>query len=98
MPLGAVLFVMNITEGVLREQTVRDRPDRGRLLVFELGWVVDGLSIMMFFLVDVVGLLVFIYAVGYMQGDVRVDCSSGGVLPLRRVDAASWSAPPTSSS
>jgi NADH-quinone oxidoreductase subunit L len=34
--------------------------------------VVDGLSIMMYFLVSVVGLIVFIYAVGYMHGDVRV--------------------------
>ena len=34
--------------------------------------MVDGLSIMMFFLVNLVGLLVFIYAVGYMHGDIRV--------------------------
>ena len=44
----------------------------GQPLVFELGWVVDGLSTMMFLVVTTVSLLVFIYAVGYMQGDVRV--------------------------
>ena len=70
---ATVLFVMNMTEGVLAQKTIRDRPDREPILVFELGWVVDGLSIMMYFLVNVVGLIVFIYAVGYMKGDVRVD-------------------------
>ncbi len=67
-----VLFVQNMTEGVLGKVTF----EIGRIgsdLVFELGWVVDGLSIMMYFLVNVVGLLVFIYAVGYMHDDVRVD-------------------------
>ena len=37
--------------------------------------MVDGLSIMMYFLVNVVGLIVSIYAVGYMKDDVRVDWS-----------------------
>ena len=41
--------------------------------MFELCWVVDGLSILMFFLVNFVGLIVFVYALGYMKGDVRVD-------------------------
>jgi NADH-quinone oxidoreductase subunit L len=40
-------------------------------LVLEWGWVVDGLSIMMFTVVGVVGLFVFTYAKGYMAGDVR---------------------------
>ncbi len=44
----------------------------GEPLVFELGWTVDGLSTMMFFVVTTISLLVFIYAVGYMHGDVRV--------------------------
>jgi NADH-quinone oxidoreductase subunit L len=69
---ATVLFFLNMTEGVLATTTF----EIGRIggdLVFELGWVVDGLSIMMFFLVNVVGLLVFIYAVGYMRDDVRVD-------------------------
>ena len=37
----------------------------------EWGWSVDGLSIMMYFVVGVVGLLVFTYAKGYMEGDIR---------------------------
>ena len=68
---ATVLFVQNMTEGVLA-QTTFEIARIGSDLVFELGWVVDGLSIMMFFLVNVVGLLVFVYAVGYMHGDVRV--------------------------
>ena len=40
-------------------------------LVLEWGWVVDGLSIMMYFVVGVVGSVVFTYAKGYMKGDVR---------------------------
>jgi NADH-quinone oxidoreductase subunit L len=68
---ATVLFVQNMTEGVLATYSF----EIGRIgsdLVFELGWVVDGLSIMMYFLVSLVGLIVFIYAVGYMHGDVRV--------------------------
>jgi NADH-quinone oxidoreductase subunit L len=37
----------------------------------EWAWVVDGLSIMMFFTVGVVSTACFVYAVGYMEGDVR---------------------------
>ncbi len=72
---AVVLFVMNATEGVLAKTTfeiARIGTVGGHEIVFELGWVVDGLSIMMFLLVNLVGLLVFIYAVGYMRGDVRV--------------------------
>ena len=68
---ATVLFVMNMTGGVL-DQTTFEIGRIGSNLVFELGWVVDGLSIMMFFLVNFVGLLVFIYALGYMKDDVRV--------------------------
>ena len=68
---ATVLFVMNMTGGVL-DQTTFEIARIGSDLVFELGWVVDGLSIMMYFLVNFVGLLVFIYALGYMEGDVRV--------------------------
>ncbi len=68
---ATVLFVMNMTEGVL-DQTTFEIARIGSDLVFELGWVVDGLSIMMYFLVNLVGLLVFIYALEYMHGDVRV--------------------------
>ena len=41
------------------------------LLHLEWGWLVDGLSSMMYFVVGVVGLLVFIYAKSYMKGDIR---------------------------
>ena len=68
---ATVLFVANMTGGILH-QTTFEIARIGSDLVFELGWVVDGLSIMMFFLVNLVGLLVFIYALGYMKGDVRV--------------------------
>jgi len=40
-------------------------------LVLEWGWMVDGLSSMMYFVVGVVGSLVFIYAKSYMAGDIR---------------------------
>ena len=69
---ASVLFVMNMTGGVL-DQTTFEIARIGSGLVFELGWVVDGLSIMMYLLVNGVGLAVFIYALGYMKGDVRVD-------------------------
>jgi len=66
---GTVLFVMNATEGVLYSGHV----NIATIGSFELewGWMVDGLSIMMYFLVGVVGFLVFTYAKGYMEGDVR---------------------------
>ncbi|MGH8957179.1 MAG: NADH-quinone oxidoreductase subunit L, partial [Acidimicrobiia bacterium] len=69
------LFVLNITQGVAREvqfEIARIGVRNGQPMVFELGWVVDGLSTMMFVVVTTVALLVFIYAVGYMHGDVRV--------------------------
>ena len=69
---ATVLFVMNMTDGVLDTTNTFEIGRLGSDLVFELGWVVDGLSIMMYFLVNLVGLLVFIYALGYMHGDVRV--------------------------
>jgi len=69
---ASALFVLNMTEGVLDASNTFEIARIGSGLVFELGWVVDGLSIMMYFLVNFVGLLVFIYAIGYMKGDVRV--------------------------
>ncbi len=69
---ASVLMIMNMTGGVLDETTF-EIARIGSGIVFELGWVVDGLSIMMYFLVSFVGLLVFIYAIGYMHGDRRVD-------------------------
>ena len=72
---AVALFVLNITSGVARDvefEVGRFGTSGGREMVFSLGWVVDGLSTMMFVVVTTVSLLVFIYAVGYMHGDVRV--------------------------
>jgi NADH-quinone oxidoreductase subunit L len=72
---ASILFVMNMQQGIFHEvpiEIARIGMFEGRDLVFELGWVVDGLSIMMYWIVAFVGLLVFVYAVGYMHGDIRV--------------------------
>ena len=69
---ATVLFVANMTGGVLDTSNTFEIARIGSDLVFELGWMVDGLSIMMYFLVNFVGLLIFVYALGYMHGDVRV--------------------------
>ncbi|HEU4321337.1 MAG TPA: NADH-quinone oxidoreductase subunit L [Acidimicrobiia bacterium] len=69
---ATALFVLNMTEGVLDTTNTIEIANIGSGIVFELGWMLDGLSIMMYFLVNFVGLLVFIYALGYMHGDVRV--------------------------
>ena len=68
---AVVLFVMNMTEGVLHEVSFTVG-NIGSGITFQLGWMVDGLSIMMYLLVNLVGLLVFTYAIGYMEGDRRV--------------------------
>ena len=60
---ATVLLIANMTGGVL-DDTTFEIARIGSGLVFELGWVVDGLSIMMYFLVNFVGLLIFIYALG----------------------------------
>ncbi len=73
--IATVLFVSNMFEGIFHEvqfEIARIGVIDGHPIVFELGWIVDGLSIMMYWVVAFVGLLVFIYAVGYMHGDVRV--------------------------
>lgn len=66
---GTVLFIVNATTGIVYEGTV----EIGQVgnLTLEWGWMVDGLSIMMYFLIGVVGFLVFTYANSYMKGDVR---------------------------
>jgi NADH-quinone oxidoreductase subunit L len=72
---ASVLFFQNMSEGIVREvhfEIARIGMFEGRDLVFQLGWMVDGLSIMMYWVVSFVGLLVFTYAVGYMHGDRRV--------------------------
>ena len=69
---ASALLYLNATEGVLTDFTF-EIANIGSGMVVELGWVLDGLSILMLFLVNLVGLLVFIYALGYMHGDRRVD-------------------------
>jgi NADH-quinone oxidoreductase subunit L len=69
MVYGAVLLYLNITQGVIFESSVIVA-EVGSFAI-EWGWLVDGLSIMMFFVVGVVGFLVFVFAVGYMRGDIR---------------------------
>ena len=64
----ALMFV-HVTEGIANEFFI----NVGTLGSFdiEFGWVVDGLSIMMYFVVGTVALLVFIYATNYMEGEIR---------------------------
>ena len=66
---GTVLFLVNATQGIVYEGQVQIAQIGD--LTLEWGWMVDGLSIMMYFLVGVVGFLVFTYAKSYMDGDVR---------------------------
>ncbi len=73
---ASVLLVQNMGEGIYRETSLVigeiGMLGTSRYLSFELGFVVDGLSIMMYWVVAFVGFLVFVYAHGYMKGDVRV--------------------------
>ncbi len=66
---GTVLLILNATEGI----TYYGQIDIATIGAYTIEWgvAVDGLSIMMYFLVGVVGLLVFTYAKGYLEGDVR---------------------------
>ena len=66
---SCILFYLNISKGVASEFFV----NVGSIGSFqiEFGWVVDGLSIMMYFVVGTVSLLVFIYAINYMEGEIR---------------------------
>ena len=66
---GIVLFVSNAASGIVYEGAI-EIATIGSYTI-EWGWVVDGLSIMMYTVVGVVGLLVFIYAKGYMADEVR---------------------------
>jgi NADH-quinone oxidoreductase subunit L len=66
---GTVLFIVNATQGIVYEGTVEIAKVGD--LTLEWGWMVDGLSIMMYFLVGVVGFLVFTYSKSYMKGDIR---------------------------
>ncbi|MEX0826085.1 MAG: NADH-quinone oxidoreductase subunit L [Acidimicrobiia bacterium] len=66
---GVTLLVMNASGGIYHEGSVEIA--RIGAYTIEWGWVVDGLSIMMYSVVGVVGLAVFTYSKGYMMGDVR---------------------------
>ena len=69
---STVLLFLNMgSQGVLYERSL-EIASVGGGLVFELGWMVDGLSIMMYWVVAAVGLAVFVYAHGYMKGEIRV--------------------------
>ena len=67
---GLLLWLDTIRNHTVFEKSI----EIGRIgdgMVLEWGWVVDGLSSMMYFVVGTVGLLVFIYALGYMKGERR---------------------------
>ena len=66
---SSALMYSHINGGVVNEFFI----NVGSIGVFdiEFGWVVDGLSIMMYFVVGTVALLVFIYATNYMEGEIR---------------------------
>ena len=66
---SVALMFLHITEGIANEFFI----NVGSIGQFdiEFGWVVDGLSIMMYFVVGLVALLVFIYATNYMEGEIR---------------------------
>ncbi|MEX2419120.1 MAG: proton-conducting transporter membrane subunit, partial [Acidimicrobiia bacterium] len=66
---GVTLLIMNASGGIYHEGSVEIA--RIGAYTIEWGWVVDGLSIMMYSVVGVVGLAVFTYSKGYMKGDVR---------------------------
>jgi NADH-quinone oxidoreductase subunit L len=67
---GVVLFVANAVGGGIYYEGAIEIARIGSFTI-EWGWVVDGLSIMMYAVVGVVGLAVFTYAKGYMEGDIR---------------------------
>ena len=90
---SSVCWVLNMGEvGVLYERSL-EIASVGGGLVFELGWMVDGLSIMMYWVVAAVGLAVFVYAHGYMKGEVRVTFFFACHLALRGVDAGAGGEP-----
>ncbi|MFQ5947369.1 MAG: NADH-quinone oxidoreductase subunit L [Acidimicrobiia bacterium] len=66
---GMVLFLMNAVDGVIFERSV-ELAEVGPFAV-EAGWVVDGLSTMMFVVVGVVAFAVHVYSLGYMRGEPR---------------------------
>ncbi len=67
---GLLLWIDTIRNHVVYEKSVEIAKISGDW-VLEWGWYADGLSTMMYFVVGTVGLLVFIYALGYMRGEIR---------------------------
>ena len=71
---GIALFISNLGDGITYQGSVW-LADVGTsafgTLSIEWGWMVDGLSIMMYFVVGVVGLAIFWYSRSYMEDDVR---------------------------
>ena len=67
---GVVLFLANLTGDGIAHQGAVEVARIGEFPI-EWGWMVDGLSIMMYFVVGVVGFLIFWYSKSYMEGDVR---------------------------
>jgi NADH-quinone oxidoreductase subunit L len=71
---GTALFVSNLGDGITYQGSVW-LADVGTsafgVLSIEWGWMVDGLSIMMYFVVGVVGFAIFWYSRSYMEDDVR---------------------------
>jgi len=65
----ALLLTTLFGDGIVHEGAVKIGEFGG--FEIEWAWVVDGLSIMMFFVVGVVSTACFVYAVGYLEGDVR---------------------------
>ena len=76
---SSYLLYLNITEGVASEFFI----NVGSIGSFDLefGWVVDGLSIMMYFVVGTVASLVFIYATNYMH--CMVDINGAIILQMK---------------
>ena len=72
---GIALFIANLNEGIAYQGAVSigdiGAAGSGPPFTLEWGWMVDGLSIMMYLVVGIVGFLVFTYAKGYMEGDIR---------------------------
>ena len=78
LALGTVLFIFLYSSALLYEHATKGIANEFFINVgsigsydLEFGWVVDGLSIMMYFVVGTVSSLVFVYATNYMQGEIR---------------------------
>ena len=66
---AAALLILNIAKGVVYQHSIQVA-QLGSVSI-EWGWVVDGLSTMMYFVVGILSFLVFTYSLGYMKNDIR---------------------------